>query len=149
MKRAAQVPPSGFQKGLQRLFGGFNARYFGGRLPGYRIVLIEPAQMQGVRAEIDRRERKIRIRADGGRGVVGALLHEMGHAASNAWHGPMWLGVMRRLLGKGAPLADSDRALAAAHTNGRRQPRVKLGCTGGGTRRRRGRKWMDQEVARA
>jgi hypothetical protein len=111
----------------QRMFERFNARYFAGRLPDYKIRVVydvwyweterlgypkEHPAFYDVIGSIDFPSRQILIRFLGqhaiGCTMTECLLHEMGHAATDGGHGDNWLAEMKRLKGLGAPVSESD-----------------------------------------
>jgi len=93
------------QQQCQELFEAYNQRFFGGRLPTYRIVLSDRF-VAGPKGLCRKKEREIHL----GTGLRGTdlprlLLHEMAHAAfvARAGHGKQWLAEMLRLAEMGAP----------------------------------------------
>lgn len=106
---------------LGALFDDLNTRYFGGKLPKYRVTV-----RAGLKAEcrgawkigsmcLDK-ERQILL--DGGMKqdqLIKVLLHEMMHAATTPQgdvHGAPFQYEIRRLHALGAPLTDEDAELA-------------------------------------
>ena len=91
------------QKQCQALFETYNQRFFGGRLPAYRIVLSDRGP--GFRGLWCKKEREIHLRMSlQGMDLRRTLLHEMAHAAvARAGHGKVWLAEMLRLAELGAP----------------------------------------------
>ena len=99
------------QQHLQNAFAQFNQQYFAGRLPPYQVrkAAASRAEKAGWLAHHYPRRRLIEIRHDlTQKDAIGLLLHEMAHAASVGSHGLVWKSEMTRLLGLGAPLAESD-----------------------------------------
>jgi SprT-like family len=89
---------------LQELFHRYNRRYFGGKLPSYRIEVSD--RWAGGRCEF--RSRTIYLHPPDST-TRGVLLHEMCHAAvGRAGHGPRFLAKLRRLKLAGAPVEDYD-----------------------------------------
>ena len=87
----------------QRLFDKYNVRFFGGRLPKYR-VLRSDRFIAGEHGLCRKKQREIHL----GTALKGArlrevLLHEMAHAAVGGSHGKKWLAEMLRLAKMGAP----------------------------------------------
>src|SRR5215471_17966417 len=94
---------------LRRLFREYNARYFGGRLPDYRLRSVEGITRLGEAGECNRRQRVIRIlRSLDDDDSRNCLLHEMAHAATTSGHGKRWKAEMIRLRRAGAPLRGPD-----------------------------------------
>jgi hypothetical protein len=96
---------------LAQLFADFNARYFGGRLPTYRIQIEQsiPGVASSVSRRIDAAERVISLRqTDDARALQGALLHEMVHAVAGEGHGRPFFDELKRLLQMGATLVGDD-----------------------------------------
>ena len=96
------------RKELQSLFMDYNQRYFGGRLPRYKVLLSNTdlqffADLNGESGRCERRKRKIYINPHKGDASV-TLLHEMVHAAVGMGHGKVFLDEVRRLAELGAPL---------------------------------------------
>jgi hypothetical protein len=107
------------------MFHEFKNRYFGGRLPEYKIRVvydvwhweercgnpISPPVYDSI-GFIDFPGRQIFIRFLGqhtiGCTMAETLVHEMGHAATDAGHGDNWLAEMKRLKRLGAPVRDDD-----------------------------------------
>jgi hypothetical protein len=92
------------QQSPSELFEVYNQRFFGGRLPAYRIVLSDRF-VTGSNGLCREKEREIHL----GTGLWGmdlprVLLHEMAHAAvARAGHRKQWLAEMLRLAEMGAP----------------------------------------------
>ncbi len=87
---------------VQKLFLRFNEKYFGGRLPNYRVI---QSDLYGSWGICRTKQREIHLSP----GLQGSalriiLLHEMAHAASNGRHADLWKKEMRRLVRLGAPL---------------------------------------------
>ena len=112
---------------FQRIFQRFNIRYFAGRLPDYKILVVydiwyweterlgypwfdPPACEAG--GFIDFAGRQIFIRFlgfhTGGMTMAEYLVHEMAHAATDGDHAVNWQTEMARLKGLGAPVSDND-----------------------------------------
>lgn len=91
------------RKKLQSLFTEYNRRYFGGRLPRYKVLLTNAVNPDGGRCE--RRKRRIYINPHK-EDVSLLLLHEMVHAAVGRGHGKVFLKELRRLIELGAPLQE-------------------------------------------
>lgn len=94
------------------LFQEFNVRYFGGRLPSYRVDVGYAAdwlftQWDGLEicdSVLYRGLRLIRIRVrKSEEEMVCSLLNEMAHVATNDFHGPKWAAEIERLVVEGAP----------------------------------------------
>jgi hypothetical protein len=112
---------------FQRMFQRFNIRYFAGRLPDYKILVVYdvwywetmrygypwsfPPAREAV-GFIDFAGRQIFIRFlgynTGGLTMAESLTHEMAHAATDGDHGANWRTEMARLKGLGAPVRDDD-----------------------------------------
>jgi SprT-like family len=97
-------------KQYQALFDELNCRYFNGRLPAYRIKVVDRLNWLNGRGEITRRTRLIRLqkRAAEADEMISTLLHEMAHAATNDHHAHKWREEMARLQRLGAPIAPID-----------------------------------------
>jgi hypothetical protein len=96
---------------LAQLFADLNARYFGGRLPTYRIQIEQsiPGVASSVSGRIDPAEWVIWLReTDDARALQGALLHEMVHAVAGGEHGRSFFDELKRLLQAGATLVGDD-----------------------------------------
>jgi hypothetical protein len=110
---------------FQEKFDDFNRRYFEGRLPDYKILVVYDAwywstERCGLREElppafdslgfIDEEGRQIFIRfhteLECGLTMVNTLIHEMAHAATDGDHGNNWQAEMARLKALGAPTSD-------------------------------------------
>jgi hypothetical protein len=91
------------QKQCQAFFETYNQRFFGGRLPAYRIVLTDRGP--GFRGLWCKKEREIHLRMSlQGMDLRRTLLHEMAHASvRRGGHGKVWLAEMLRLAELGAP----------------------------------------------
>jgi hypothetical protein len=99
------VSNGGECKDLQSLFAEYNQRYFGGRLPRYKVLLTnDHSRWEG-------RKRKIYINPDQG-DVSVILLHEMAHAAVGRGQGKKFLDEVRRLVELGAPLQEERKRYA-------------------------------------
>jgi SprT-like family len=93
---------------VQRLFRRFNAKYFGGRLPNYRVI---QSDLYGGDGLCRMKQREIHLSPIlQGSSLRTSLLHEMAHAATNGGHGALWQKEMRRLIRLGAPLKEELRA---------------------------------------
>jgi hypothetical protein len=110
---------------LQEMFQAFNVKYFSGRLPEYRILVVfdvpywqmgrlgypvsEPHAITGF---IDSSGRIILVGVRAGllRGatIQGTLLHEMAHAATDDEHGDLFKAEIARLILLGAPVNECD-----------------------------------------
>jgi hypothetical protein len=93
---------------FQALFNQFNDRYFSGRLPSYRICVVDRITKKGESGWHYVRTKRIKIRFANHELMTETLLHEMAHAASNDFHGPLWKKVMRRLQELGALKSNSS-----------------------------------------
>lgn len=111
----------------QRMFQRFNIRYFAGRLPDYKVVVVYdvwfweterwgcpecfPPACEAV-GFIDFAGRRMLIRFlghySGGETMAQFLTHEMAHVATDGEHGANWQAEMARLRGLGAPVSDWD-----------------------------------------
>jgi hypothetical protein len=86
----------------QELFETYNQKFFGGRLPAYRIVR-SSRYVTGFNAKCRKKEREIHLGTElQGTEFKKCLLHEMAHAATNVGHGQRWLAEMHRLAEMGA-----------------------------------------------
>jgi SprT-like family len=87
---------------LQKLFVLLNKKYFGGRLPGCRVIR-STALGSGAVYRPEKREIQLpdRLKASA---LRKALLHQMAHVATTGDHGPSWREEMYRLIDLGAPL---------------------------------------------
>jgi len=96
-------------KRYQALFDEFNARYFHGRLPPYRIRVVEhiPGR-QGPAGLHQRTHTRILIRRSDDDDMIVTLLHEMAHAATVDNHNNRWRTEMQRLRQAGAPIPDGE-----------------------------------------
>jgi len=112
----------------QEMFQAFNVQYFAGQLPDYKILVVYDVwfwetQVFGISLPsrrplyeasgfIDFEGRVILIRflphLTCGISMVGTLLHEMAHAASDGDHGENWQSEMARLKQLGAPVDEND-----------------------------------------
>jgi hypothetical protein len=111
-------------KKLQELFRAFNLKYFSGRLPEYRILVVydvtdwkakllgDPDSPYAVTGFIDFSGRRIVIRVRAGlvprATIQGTLLYEMVHAATYGEHGDLWKAEIARLVLLGAPVNEFD-----------------------------------------
>src|SRR5712664_3759570 len=86
-------------KNSQSLFTEYNQRYFGGRLPRYKVLLTNDC------SRCERRKRRIYINPHKEDASV-PLLHEMAHAAVGRGHGKVFRDELRRLVEVGAPLQE-------------------------------------------
>jgi hypothetical protein len=94
-----------------RHFAAFNSRYFGGHLPHYSVAVRDRIRARGAEAIDpdgwhDRRERRILLRRSDKASMEMTLLHEMVHAATNDFHGPLWRRELARVRALGAPAED-------------------------------------------
>ena len=96
-------------KRYQGLFDEFNARYFHGRLPPYRILVVEhiPGRWGPVGLH-QRPPKRILIRRSDDDVMIVSLLHEMAHAATVDNHNTRWRTAMQRLRQAGAPIPDEE-----------------------------------------
>jgi hypothetical protein len=110
---------------LQEMFQAFNVKYFSGRLPEYRILVVfdvaywqterlgylvsEPYAITGF-IDFWGRIIVVGVRAGLVPGVTiqGTLLHEMAHAATDGEHGDLWKAEIARLVLLGAPVDEFD-----------------------------------------
>ena len=96
-------------KRYQALFDECNARYFHGRLPPYRILVVEQIPGRGGPAGLHQRPHKrILIRRSDDDDMNVTLLHEMAHAATVDNHNTRWRTAMQRLRQAGAPIPDEE-----------------------------------------
>jgi hypothetical protein len=93
---------------LNLLFEEFNRVYFNGRLPRYRVQIVDRIIRGFDAGKITRRKKLIQIRRGSLEKMAEILLHEMAHAATNERHAKRFQDEMRRLRVAGAPLAESD-----------------------------------------
>lgn len=99
-------PPT--ERQCQALFDSYNRRFFGGRLPAYR-VLLSGRFGTGMHGMCRRKEREIRLGTElRGAELRKRLIHEMAHAAANIGHGKLWKDEMHRLRRLGATREDPD-----------------------------------------
>jgi hypothetical protein len=92
-------------KDPQSLFSEYNQRYFGGRLPRYKVLLTnDHSRWEG-------RKRKIYINPEN-EDISVILLHEMVHAAVGRGHGKIFRDEVRRLVELGAPLQEELKKYA-------------------------------------
>ena len=111
----------------QRMFQRFNIRYFAGRLPNYKILVVydawywetercgylgffPPAYEAGGFIDFAGCQIFIRFLAHhiGGWTIAECLTHEMTHAATDGAHDGNWQAEMARLKVLGAPVRDDD-----------------------------------------
>jgi hypothetical protein len=89
---------------LHKLFEDFNVKYFGGRLPPYKIV-----RNAIVGARCERRQRRIIFGHDvSSTDIPAILIHEMTHAATTDRHGRTFNRKLNELKKLGAPTLKSD-----------------------------------------
>jgi hypothetical protein len=93
---------------IRAKFDEYNRVYFDGRLPRYRVQIVDRIIRGFDARRIKRRQRLIQIRWGSPEDMAGILLHEMAHAATNNEHAKRFQDGMRRLRAAGAPLAQSD-----------------------------------------
>jgi hypothetical protein len=109
---------------LQGIFRAFNVKYFSGRLPEYRILVVhdvperqrelfdDPTLAHAVTGFIDFSGRIIVVGVRAGlvpgATIQGTLLHEMAHAATDGEHGDLWKAEIARLVLLGAPVDEFD-----------------------------------------
>src|SRR5215472_1627551 len=104
---------------LRRLFAEFNQRYFGGRLPKYRLRSELYMTRLGEVGRCHIRQRLIRInRSLKDDEAISCLLHEMAHAATTEHHRKPWKAEMIRLRHAGAPLIGPDATVALEDWSG-------------------------------
>ena len=99
------------EQDLALLFADFNGRYFGGRLPPYRVRLEQsiPGARSSVSGRVDSAGRVIWLRAtDDVRALESALLHEMVHMVVGEEHGRPFFDEVKRLHQAGATLVGDD-----------------------------------------
>ena len=102
-------------KNLRRLFTTYNRKYFGNKLPKYKVVFSNYLVRVNLFGDCDVKKHRIRIASDINRkrwNVITkeTLLHEMCHAkckhnasqGEDEWHGPKFEKEMLRLAKKGA-----------------------------------------------
>lgn len=97
------------EENLQRAFNRYNAKYWRGRLPGYRIVIEAMPEAMGL---CDSRRKIITVdvlRHKNRRGMRSTLLHEMAHAAADIrgsqGHDLKFFAEIEKLLRMRAPVA--------------------------------------------
>jgi hypothetical protein len=101
------------QQQCQELFDTYNQRYFGGRLPPYRIVLSNLNDDGTCRTDGECRKETLEIHLRTGLQVSDVplvLLHEMAHAASSSGHGKEWEAEMLRLAELAVPTREEWNA---------------------------------------
>src|SRR5262245_37856613 len=121
MRRAAT------ERDLAQMFKEFNAEYFGGRLPRYRVLFRwnRPGADGPYEGYHDRKRRQILL-CPGMRGtdeIPGMLLHEMVHAAKGDQHGSRFWREWQRLERAGAPTDDNHNQIHSQHVPTRYLPR--------------------------
>ncbi len=100
-------------KQYQALFDEFNQRYFGGKLPRYRIQVVDCISLEeGDEIPLDYEGENIRhrrlillkrmVKAD----MISTLLHEMAHTATDDAHTKRWGKEIERLCRAGAPISE-------------------------------------------
>jgi hypothetical protein len=88
----------------QTRFREYNATYFGGQLPDYRIDVLARDQIDAL-GRIDRTAQQIVLRVmKSADEMQFTLIHEMAHAASEDRHHRAWRAEMRRLAAARAPV---------------------------------------------
>ena len=89
---------------LRNIFEDFNSKYFGGKLPQYRIRVkrLHPA------GRILPNRRLIEVGTYESQIQKETLLHEMVHAAAGLGHGKRFLAEMQRLRQIGAPFGEAE-----------------------------------------
>lgn len=86
----------------QAMFEKFNRKYFGGRLPDYRVVV---SRKYGGHGLCRKDQREIHLNSGlRGRLLERVLLHEMCHAAAHVGHGRKWQAEMLRIAELEAPV---------------------------------------------
>jgi len=128
------------ERGLARLFVDYNARYFGGRLPRYRVAFRWgiPGSEHGGEGYHDRKGRTIllcagmRNRRDE---VAATLLHEMAHFTAGGYHGGRFWREIVRLEQAGAPVHERG-VIHSQHVPKRDVPRALRAKTGDGQKRK-------------
>jgi hypothetical protein len=109
---------------LRKLFQEFNQRYFGGRLPAYRIRVVDCISWLGAEGQCLKKRKLIQVQRAVPEGrVASLLLHEMAHAATNGGHGMPWKREMIRLREAGAPLDGPDATVSLDDWDGLRVSR--------------------------
>jgi len=106
---AREVEANVTERVLAEMFEDFNARYFDGRLPRYRVVFRWgiPGSDVGAEGFHDRKRRMIilcRGMRNSPREVAFMLLHEMVHAAKGGYHGARFWREWFSLRDAGAPI---------------------------------------------
>lgn len=92
---------------LQHLFERYNAKYWKGKLPRYRVINSKKIFDLAREGLCDRRAHKLFINVAShytDLQVRQTLLHEMAHAATKGGHGKHWLAEMERIKRLGAPI---------------------------------------------
>ena len=106
---------------LRTYFQEFNRVYFDNRLPGYSIRVIRGMGNSGF---CNKKKRLIKIQeGQSPEETIGALLHEMAHAATNDGHGDQWKKEMIRLREAGAPVASAERSICSETWDGKKVTR--------------------------
>jgi hypothetical protein len=96
---------------LQCQFEDFNARYFGGKLPHYKVQLVGQITKLGESGSISMRKRVLRVSGFlSDAEIISTLLHEMAHAAVMGGHTRKWFDEMERIRSEGAPISGLDVA---------------------------------------
>jgi len=101
---------------LQRAYEDFNDRYFGGKLPRYRVEVVDRVSSARESGEVNRRAKLIRIQRNLLNVMRETLIHEMAHVRTNDFHGPRWKAEVQRLLQLGAPISPDELSRAPAVT---------------------------------
>ena len=86
------------------LFEDFNNKYFYGKLPRYRVIVVDcvPDRVHCSHGKHYKKQRLIKLRRCDEKMMVETLLHEMVHAATGDGHGKRFRDKMEELRGKGA-----------------------------------------------
>jgi hypothetical protein len=97
-------------KQLREYFEDFNRLYFNNRLPRYSIRVVPKIKIRLDKSGLcDRKRRRIEIKwGQPDEEAIGALLHEMVHAATVHDHSMEFRRQMIRLHEAGAPLAPAE-----------------------------------------
>jgi hypothetical protein len=112
---------------FQEMFGTFNNRYFSGRLPDYKILVVYDVRYWAIErcgyprgvpfsaeassfVDLPARQIFIRYLAHYTRGqrMEEALIRQMAHAATDGDHGDAWKAEMKRVTELGAPVSSTD-----------------------------------------
>lgn len=92
---------------LRKIFEDFNGKYFGGKLPQYRIHV---KRLHTAAGRIVPRRRLIEVGIYESQVQKETLLHEMVHAAADrVGHGKRFIAEIKRLRQIGAPLGETER----------------------------------------